>query len=274
MMDNPTVSIITPVLNGRRYLESCVQSVLNQNYPNIEHIFVDGGSTDGSLDILRKYIARFPDRVRLISEPDRGIGDAMSKGLKMARGEILCGLGTDDLSEPRAIRTVVEFFKNHPDAYFVYGECNIINEEGEAIDRSYSKDFNLKTIINRGNYVSSTSSFYRREVLEKVGFHRLPKKDDLDFLIRAGMNFKLHRIYNILSNFRKHEGSETTSKRRNRFAVYQDYVVSRRYGGGIFSGYGIHYYLFPIIETLFQPKNGRFGFVQRMVRWMFFRNYL
>ena len=81
---NPLVSIITPVLNGIKYLETCIQSVLSQSYPYIEHIFIDGGSSDGSLDILTNYKAKYPDRIRFISEPDKGACDAWNKGLEMA----------------------------------------------------------------------------------------------------------------------------------------------------------------------------------------------
>src|SRR3972149_511511 len=122
--DKPLVSIITMVLNGVKYLEECIQSVLTQNYPHIEHIFVDGGSTDGTVEILTKYQTKYPNRIRFISEPDKGPGDAWNKGIRMAKGEIFGFLGSDDVSEPGAIISVVEFFKSNPDAYFVFGECN------------------------------------------------------------------------------------------------------------------------------------------------------
>ncbi len=167
---NPLVSIITAILNDVKYLEECIQSVSNQSYPYIEHIIADGGSTDGTVDILSRYQAKYPDRVRFISEPDKGSGDATNKAFRMARGQIIGVIGSDDMYEPGAIQIVVEFFRANPDAYFVFGGCNHINEKGEVIARfPNTRDFNLDEIIKVGCYVPTTSSFYRREVVEKVG---------------------------------------------------------------------------------------------------------
>ena len=116
--EKPLVSIITPVLNGARFLETCIRSVLEQSYPYIEHIFVDGGSTDCTLQILADYQIKYPDRVRLISKPGTGAGDAWNEGLRMAKGQIFGWLGADDMSEPGAIQTVVEFFKEKSGCLF------------------------------------------------------------------------------------------------------------------------------------------------------------
>ncbi len=168
--ENPLVSIITPVLNGVKYLETCITSVLSQSYPYIEHIFIDGGSNDGTLEMLSSYQANYPERVRLISEPGMGVGDAWNKGWEMARGQIFGWLGADDMSEPGAIQTVIEFFKDNAEAYFVFGDCNIINEKGETIGKSPTRDFNLKEAISDNLYLPTPSSFYRREVVERVGY--------------------------------------------------------------------------------------------------------
>ena len=155
---NPLVTIITPILNRITYLDKCIQSVLNQSYPYIEHIFVDGGSTDGTLDILTSYSGRYPDRIRFISEPDKGSGDAWNKGLRMAKGEIFGFLGSDDLSS-RCHNESGRFFRSNPDAHFVFGACNFINEKGEIIGRPLIKDFNLREIINDGCYVPTLPHF-------------------------------------------------------------------------------------------------------------------
>ena len=114
--DNPLVSIITPVLNGIKYLEECIQSVLNQSYARIEHIIVDGGSTDGTVEMLSSYQAKHPDRIRFVSEPGTGVGEALNKGLRMAKGGIFGWVNADDFFEPGAVQTVVEFFRANPDA--------------------------------------------------------------------------------------------------------------------------------------------------------------
>jgi len=249
--EKPLVSIITPVLNGIQYLETCITSVLEQSYPYIEHIFIDGGSTDGTLEMLADYQTNYPERIRLISEPGMGVGDAWNEGLRVARGQIFGWLGADDMSEPRAIQTVIEFFRDNTEAYFVFGDCNIIDEKGEIINRIQTKEFNLAEIIKVGCYVPTPSSFYKREVIEKVGYYST-LGNDLDYLIRVGRVFSVHRIKQVLSNFRVHEGSSTTGARKEIRLMWlrDDCQVSRRYGGGIFSGYCQRYYKFALIEKL------------------------
>ena len=264
---NPLVTIITPILNRITYLERCIQSVLNQSYPYVEHIFVDGGSTDGTLDILTSYSSRYPDRIRFISEPDKGSGDAWNKGLRMAKGEIFGFLGSDDISEPDAVMKVVGFFRSNPDAHFVFGACNFIDEKGEIIGRPPIKDFNLREIINDGCYVPTPSSFYKREVIEKIGWYDA-KGNDLDFLIRAGKVFQIYRINEVLSNFRIHEGSATSgsSKEIRKMWLREDYLVSRRHGGSIFSGYSKRYYTFVIVELLRPFLGAVYPFIRKNVK--------
>ena len=263
----PLVSIITPVFNGVKYLEACIQSVLNQTYPYIEHVIVDGGSTDGTVEILSTYQAKSPDRIRFISEPDRGAGDAWNKGLRMARGEIFGWLGADDTYEPDAIHVVVEFFRSNPNAYFVFGSCNYINEKGNIIRRCQTKDFDLEEIINYSNYVPCTSLFYKQEAVEKVGWLDT-KGNDLDFLIRAGKIFQIHRIEKVISNFRIHEGSATTgsSKEMRRMWLREDCFVSRQHGGRFFSGYCRRYYRFVIIEQLRPILGTVYPLIQKLLR--------
>ena len=265
--DNPLVSIITPILNGIKYLEACTQSVLTQSYPYIEHIFVDGGSTDGTLEMLSNYQAKYPNRIRFISEPDKGSGEAWNKGLRMAKGEIFGELGSDDMSEPEAIQAVVEFFRANPGAFFVFGECNYINETGEVTGKGKTKDFDLEEIIKVECYVPTPSSFYRREVIEKIGFYDA-LGNDLDYLIRVGKVFQIHRIEKVLANFRVHEASATTGsfKKTRKMWLREDCLVSRRYGGGIFSGYCRRYYWFVIIEGLRPILGFAYPLIKKVLR--------
>ena len=245
MTDNPIVSVITPVRNGIKYLEECVRSVLNQTYPNIEHVFVDGGSSDGTLEMLTSYQSKYPDRIRFISGPDRSAGEAWNKGLKMAKGEILGWLGSDDVYEPDAIMTVVEFFRANSDAYFVFGGCNYINEKGKVIGKAYTRDFNLKEAINNMCRIPCPSAFYRREVIEKVGL--LDTREigvELDYWIRVGKVFQIYRIEKLLSNFRMHKGSFSGSKEAGKIYVREGFIINRRHGGSIFSARVARYLLY------------------------------
>ena len=268
MEDRPLVSVITPVLNGIKYLEECIQSVLNQGYPCIEHVIVDGGSTDGTLDILSSYQAKYPDRIRFISEPGTGVGEALNDGLRMAKGEIFGWVNADDFYEPDAVQTVVEFFRANPDAYFVFGNCNIINEKGEIIGRSKPRDFDLKEMINETDCIPCPSAFYKREVIEKVGWFETSIGSDRDYWIRVGMIFPIHRIENVLSSFRVHPGSATTgsSTEIRRIHIRQNYIITRRYGGSIFSPYCRRYYKFVIIEGLRPILGFAYPLIRKVLR--------
>ena len=265
---NPLVSIITPVLNNVKRLGECIESVLNQSYPYIEHVLVDGGSTDGTLDMLSSYQAKYPDRIRLTLEPGTGIGEALNEGLRMAKGEILGGLMSDDLYQPDAVQKVVEFFKANPGAYFVYGSHNVIDEKGELIRVGKTRDVEVKDLINKGNYFTFCSAFNKREVVEKVGWFENLIGSDRDYWIRVGMVFPMHRIENVLSSFRSHPGSATTgmSIEIRRKHMRAGYLITRRHGGGIFSYYCRVYYRFLIIEGLRPILGFAYPWIKKVLR--------
>jgi len=265
--DSPLVSIITQVLNGIKFLEVCIQSVLNQSYPYIEHIFVDGGSTDGTVDVLSSYKTKYPDRIRFISEPDKCSAEAWNKGWKMARGEIFGWLGADDTYEPDAIQTVVEFFKANPEAYFVFGNCNIINENSEIIRKRETRDFNLEEAINDFTMANPTQAFYKREVIEKVGFMDTSLQGaELDYWIRVGMVFPIHRTEKVLSNFRTHPGAFGSSKGATKVGLRESWLVSRRYGGSLFSRRARRYYRILIIDWLRPVLGFTYPTIKKLLR--------
>ena len=250
-MENPLVSIITPSYNRIKYLEACLQSVLNQSYPSIEHIIVDGASTDGTVEMLASYQAKYPDRTRFISEPDESTEEAVNKAFKMVKGKIVGWLGSDDMYEPDAVQTVVEFFRANPDAYFVFGDCNFINEKGEIIGKYETKDFDLDEIINDSCHIPSTSAFYRREVIEKVGgWNTSIKGSDVDYWIRIGKVFKIHRIKKTLSKFREHEDKRSAFMMPRKVYAREAYLMSRRHGGRLFSPRARRYFLLIITDPL------------------------
>ncbi|MCX6774941.1 MAG: glycosyltransferase family 2 protein [DPANN group archaeon] len=267
MGKEPLVSIITPVRNNIRYVKKCINSVLNQNYSNTEHIFIDGCSTDGTVDVLAKYGAKYPKRVKFISEPDKGPCDAWNKGLRLAKGDIIGWLGADDSYEPNAIRIIIKFFKSNPEAYFVFGDCNVVDENGIMIRKPSLRDFDMNEIFKNRNYVPTTSTFYRREVIEKIGFMDISiHACDLDFLLRAGKVFKIYKINNTLSNFRKHSQSVSCAKSAGLMYAKEEFILSRRYGKSIPAACLI-YLKFAIIELL-RPAFGKFysALDERVVR--------
>jgi len=270
VLNYPLVSIITPVFNGKKYLEACLQSVLNQSYPRIEHIFVDGGSTDGTLNILSSYQSRYPERIIFISGPDRGVGEAVNKGLAIARGQIFGWIDSDDLYKLDAISAAVEFFRENPDAYFLFGGCNMIDEKGEVISSFTIKDFNLREALNRWHYIVFCATFFKREVVESIGLLNT-LGNDLDFYIRVHKAFRMHRIEETLSSWRLHsEGISLSQKARGksirRERVKEDFLLCLKHGGSIFSPRSMRYYvtvLSPIINGL-RPILGRhYPFIKR-----------
>ncbi|NIP43276.1 MAG: glycosyltransferase, partial [Aliifodinibius sp.] len=163
---NPLVTIITPSYNQAPYLEDTILSVLMQDYPNIEYFIVDGGSTDGSLEIIKKYANQIAGWV---SEPDQGQTDAINKGFSMANGEVLAWINSDDTYYPHAVKEAVDFLSSHPDVGLVYGDTNFINSNGRIIGRFNAQQTSYRRLRRGGVYIPQQSSFFRAEVWKEVG---------------------------------------------------------------------------------------------------------
>lgn len=161
----PLVTIVTPSFNQARYLEQTIRSVLDQDYPNIEYLIVDGGSTDGSVDIIRRYASRL---AWWVSEKDSGQSDAVNKGLQRATGDVIGWLNSDDLYQPGAVRAAVETLQNHPEAGAVYGDALAIDEAGKTFNRMRARQYDLVNLL-AFNIICQPAAFIRRPVLQRVG---------------------------------------------------------------------------------------------------------
>jgi glycosyltransferase involved in cell wall biosynthesis len=251
----PLVSIITPILNNAKYVRRCIQGTLNQTYPNVEHIFIDGGSTDGTVAILAEYHKKYPERIRFISEVDECRDIAGNKGVNMARGEIFGNLGSDDIYEPDTAQVIVDFFRENPNAYFVYGTGSYVDENGMVIGLIPTRDFTLKSFVNGHMYVNMTSAFYKREVFEKVGLFYVDPEAinvcDTDFVIRAGRVFKIYRIDKVLSKFRMHHWEFSGEAwERQKQQLRSKYLICRKNGANIFSWSARIYFMSLLIDWL------------------------
>jgi glycosyltransferase involved in cell wall biosynthesis len=167
MTDNPLVSIITPSYNQAPFLEQTIRSVLAQDYPRIEYIVVDGASTDGSVEIIKRHESRI---ARWVSEPDRGQSDAINKGFRMATGDVVAWINSDDLYFPDAVSTAVERFTQDPGLGLFYGNCVFIDRDG-AFVRYFTEvepydEFRLR---NCSDFIMQPTTFFRRDLLEKIG---------------------------------------------------------------------------------------------------------
>ncbi|MEK6282004.1 MAG: glycosyltransferase family 2 protein [Acidobacteriota bacterium] len=228
------VSVVTPSYNQSQFIERTILSVLNQGYEDIEYIVMDGGSTDGTVEILRKY----SDRIIWKSERDRGQSDAINQGLKMATGDILAYLNSDDTYEPNAISRVVEFFQKHPEKKWVYGKCRIINEPDQEIRKPItlyknllSKNYNYRKLLTE-NFISQPATFWKRELLSEFGYFNENEHlcMDYEYWLRIGQTHPAGVINEYLANFRYYANSKSGSTVKK---MFQDKLrLARQYGAG------------------------------------------
>lgn len=162
----PLVSIITPSFNQAVYLEQTIQSVLAQDYPSLEYIIVDGGSTDGSLDIIRKHANQL---AWWVSEPDSGQADALNKGLQRARGEVVAWMNSDDLYLPGAVSAAVQALEANPAAGMVFGDAVTIDEKGIELNPLVFGNWGLQELM-RFRIICQPAVFMRRNALEEAGY--------------------------------------------------------------------------------------------------------
>ena len=160
------VSIVTPSYNQAQFIEETIRSVLLQGYPDLEYIIIDGGSTDGSVDIIRKYE---PWLAYWVSEPDRGQTHAINKGFARATGDIVAWLNSDDTYLPGAVRQTVQALEEHPRAGFVYGILNLVDEAGNLIRRKLGGPLDRKRLLGRA-YFGQPTVFMRKAILQQVGY--------------------------------------------------------------------------------------------------------
>ena len=160
----PKISVVVPSFNQAKYLELALRSILDQDYPELELIVIDGGSRDGSVDIIRKYEQHMKF---WCSEPDGGQTQGIIKGFSHATGEILCFLNSDDLFEPGALQEVGEYFSRHPDVDAVYGDALWIDADGNAIQPKKEIPFNRFIWLYTYNYVPGMSMFWRRTLYDR-----------------------------------------------------------------------------------------------------------
>lgn len=207
----PVISVITPSFNQGPFIEETIRSVLLQGYPRLEFIVIDGGSTDNSVDTIRKY---GPWITYWVSEPDGGQTYAINKGIRIATGDVLSWLNSDDILCPDALREVAEKFIESPDLELVYGDCEMIDENGDVFDRFNVRKSDLTDLLEE-NFISQPSTFFRARALAAVGGldSELHYAMDYDLWIRMFLN-KARVLYNptVLSRFRYHGTSKSGIK--------------------------------------------------------------
>ncbi len=204
----PLVSIVTPSFNQARFLEATIQSVFSQNYPRLEYIIVDGGSTDGSLEIIKKYASRL---TWWISEKDQGQTDALNKGFEHARGDILAWLNSDDTYEPGAVAGAAKYLQMHREVGLVYGDANYIDENGRRLGRFPAAQTDLRRLRQGYVHIPQQASFFRGELWRTLGpldpsFYFAM---DYDLWVRIASHAALKYLPETWANFRLHAAGKT-----------------------------------------------------------------
>lgn len=223
----PLVSVITPVWNAAGFLEETVRSVLAQDYPRIEYLVMDGGSTDGTLEILERYRGR----LQFVSSPDGGAADAINRGFRQSHGEILAWLGADDLYLPGAVSTAVTAFAEDSAAGVVYGEGYWIGEEGQTLGRYPTVAPYSPSSFRRECPICQPACFVRREALEAVGGldASLASAFDYDLWIRLSRRYPFRAIPQYLARSRMHPRNKSLGQKQRMFEECIQ-LLRRHYG--------------------------------------------
>ncbi len=241
------VSIVTPSYNQADYLEATIRSVIEQDYPQIEFIVIDGGSTDNSLEIIRRY----DDRISSwISEPDTGQTEAINKGFARATGGVLAYLNSDDLYRPGAIREAVEYLDANPDVGMVYGDADFIDESGEVIGRFPAAQTDYKRLRRGYVHIPQQAAFFRAELWEQVGplDPAFQFAMDYDLWVRIAARTRISYHKRNWAAFRLHGEAKTLSSAEQ---CWPEMIrVHRRLGGGVFSVIYAKYIIRRILEPI------------------------
>ena len=252
--DQPLVSIVTPSFNQARYIEATIRSVLSQDYPQIEYLIVDGGSTDGTVEIIRKYAGRL---AWWVSEQDQGQTEAINKGFGRAQGQILAWLNSDDTYEPGAVSAAVKYLLDHPDVGMVYGDCNFIDEDGRVIGKFGSAQTDYRLLRRGYVHIPQQTMFFRAEWWKQVGpldpsFYFAM---DYDLWTRLSARTELKYVPQTWANFRLHGAGKTIAADDR---CWPEMIrVHYRDGGSFFSVIVAKYYVRKIIAPFWNWRRRR-----------------
>jgi len=216
----PNISIVTPSLNHGRFIEDAILSVAKQGYPNVEHIVVDGCSEDNTLSVLRSF-----PHLRWISEPDKGLSDALNKGLEMASGELVGWLCADEYYLPGALHAVAKLCRANPGTDIFYGDSIFVDAHGRLQRAKTAHEFSHVILLYYGCFILTDATFFRRGLIE-AGFlfdcnYRVVM--DFEYLVRLASSGKQFKYTNrLLSAFRWHGSNlnlQATKRREERLLV-------------------------------------------------------
>jgi glycosyltransferase involved in cell wall biosynthesis len=229
------ISIVTATLNRKDYLPRCIEGVAAQSYPYKEHVIIDGGSVDGTVELLTSYARKYP-HIRWISEKDNGISSALNKGLAMASGDIIGVNGDDDFYKPDVFGLIAAEFEKNPSVGVVAGHCDHIHNDGTVAFTSKASFTSRRDLIEYWKhwgraFLPAPSTFFRKKVVDIVGGFDEADRYAMDYhhWIKITEKFDVKTIDRILANFRYGEGTVTFSHSQEQLA--EAYSISKRYWG-------------------------------------------
>ncbi|WP_165730493.1 glycosyltransferase family 2 protein [Polaribacter sp. 20A6] len=222
----PKISIVTPNYNGAAFLEETIKSVLNQNYPNLEYIIIDGGSTDGSLEIIKKYEKHL---AYWVSERDTGLYDAVQKGFEKSTGEIMAWINSDDMYTRGAFSIVSEIFSNFKDVHWLMGIPAVYDEAGRTIQVDNFKRWSkFMYYSNNFEWIQQESVFWRRYLWNASGAKinkNLKLAGDLELWTRFFRFEKLYSVHALLSGFRMRSKNQLSLENSDEYYVEANEVL-------------------------------------------------
>lgn len=222
----PSISVITPSFNQACFLERTIRSVLNQGYPSLEYIVIDGGSTDGSVDIIRKYADRLS---YWVSEPDRGQVEAINKGLERATGDWVCWQNSDDVFFPGAFAELAEAAAKHPEAGLIAGNMMLIDAHDQPLRDLRYVTPNYTAMLAEGMLIANQAAFWRRDVQQRVGLidERYHCSFDYDWFLRLTQACRGVHVNRNWGALRLH-GATKTSNQAALFAEENRQILAGR----------------------------------------------
>lgn len=230
-MLTPKISIITPSYNQARYLEQTIKSVVDQNYPRLEYLIMDGGSTDGSVQIIKKYAAKYPKIIRWRSHKDSGQVSAINEGLAKAKGDIVAYINSDDYYLPGSFQQVASYFQSHPDCMWLVGNCQVTQ-----ISLKWTFWLKHLWLVDKFpwalliyNTINQPAVFLQRSLVKKVGMFDSKYKYafDYDYWIRCLKYSMPFRLHTALAVFRVH--SDSLGNRGYEVQFTEDIAVCKKY---------------------------------------------
>jgi glycosyltransferase involved in cell wall biosynthesis len=218
------ISIITPSYNQACFIEDTIQSVLHQDADDVEHIVIDGGSDDGTVDILRRYT-----HLRWVSESDHGQSDAINKGFHLATGDIIAWINSDDYYEENIFAAVEQYFKRHAECSVLYGDITYVGKDKTLRYEVKGPSLSFQSLSGNPDLVRQPSIFWRKSALDKVGGvdSGLHVVMDYDFFLRLARTYEFHYMSRNLSYFRDYGENKTHAMMKRQ--AYELFLVAVRH---------------------------------------------